>query len=360
MSLDQLHNLQSFDSQIYKLTTNVKAGGCAAKISASQLREIVRHIPEQSCVQLLTDIGSFEDAAVYKLSDEIALVQTIDFFPPMLDDPYLYGRIAAANALSDIYAMGATPILALNVFCFPVCSFPLSVAAQIIEGGAAACLEAGVALAGGHTIAGVEPLYGLSVTGVVHPSHILTNGGARAQDVLVLTKPIGTGVGLSALKGGVLSNQATAELCRSMTHLNAKALKIAQDFDIHGATDVTGFGLIGHLHEMARAAQLKFQLNAQCVPLLAQVKELAAQGIVPAGAYSNRASYESSVSIASSVELALGDLFFDPQTSGGLLLAVAPDDVDMLVTNLQAAGCTASKIGTFGQGQPGFVEVISE
>jgi selenide, water dikinase len=340
-----------------KLTANVKAGGCAAKISAAQLAEIVRGLPDFQKPELLTTITSFEDAAVYKISEELALVQTVDFFPPLVDDAYLFGKIAAVNALSDIYAMGATPALALSILCFPVCDYPLSVAQQIVAGGAAALLEAGAALAGGHSIQGTEPLYGLAVSGFVHPQKILTNGGAQAGDVLVLSKPIGTGSLLLAYKGGLLDEESQQILLDGLTQLNKNALGAARQFSLHAATDVTGFGLIGHVHEMSKASKLRAVIRGQHVPLLPKALECAAQGLVPAGAYANRKSYAHITHIKDGIDLALSDLLFDPQTAGGLLFALPQAQADALTAALKNCGAGGEIIGYLETGEPGQVEV---
>lgn len=343
----------------FKLTAHVKAGGCAAKISAAELAEIVSGLPEFTDPQLLTTIRSFEDAAVYKISDDTCIVQTIDFFPPVVDDAYLFGKIAAVNAISDIYAMGARPILALSVLCFPTCDFPLDVAQQIVAGGADALKAAGAALVGGHSIQAKEPIYGLAVTGIIDPQHILTNGGAKVGDALVLTKPIGSGSLLLAQKAGMLSARSEKILIDSLTLLNGKALEIALPFKPHAATDVTGFGLIGHLHEMAKGANLKCILHASNVPLFPDATSFAEQGLVSGGAYANRNSYSAICNIDDAIDLAVADLFFDPQTSGGLLFAVEATKAEKLAQSLRDAGLTGAIIGEFVEGTAGQVEVLS-
>jgi selenide,water dikinase len=340
-----------------KLTARVKSAGCAAKIGAAELKAILATLPKATCPDLISGIDNFEDAAVYKISEDLAVVQTVDFFPPMIDDPYLFGRIAATNALSDIYAMGARPIFALNILCFPTCDFPLEVAGEILKGSASQVAEAGATLAGGHSIESAEVIYGLAVTGLVAPGSVLTNSGAQAGDRLVLTKPIGTGVALLGYKGGLLSNSASAILFANLTSLNRDSLSAARGFPIHAATDVTGFGLIGHLHEMAKGAGLSFSLNAGQVPLLPEVVKLASEGFLPAGAYGNRRSFEAFTTLVNEVELAVLDLLFDPQTSGGLLLALAPEHCDSLLRNLSNQGIKANCLGHFTAGQPGLIEV---
>lgn len=353
---------QNSENNICNLTDRVKATGCAAKISASQLSAIVRTLPQFASPQLLTSIETFEDAAVYKLSEELALVQTIDFFPPVVDDPYTFGCVAAANALSDIYAMGATPTLALNVLGFPICDFPLTVAQRIMEGGAHVVQQAGALLVGGHSIQSTDLIYGLAVSGFVHPDRILINAGARAGDQIILCKAIGTGVALLGLKGDVLSQPARTELLASLTQLNAEASKIALAHDTHACTDVTGFGLVGHLHEMAKGSGLQASIQASRIPLLPQVRELAAEGFVPAGAYANRNSYSEIVCVDETVDLSVSDLLFDPQTSGGLMLALPASAVDSALKALVQAGYAAAHIGEFqkdsrGNNIKGLVEV---
>lgn len=359
-----------FEPDTHKLTANVKAGGCAAKISSAELHEILKSVSgndiRQTCPKLMTGIDNFEDAAVYKLSEQFAIIQTVDFFPPVVDDPYLFGVIAATNALSDIYAMGGRPILALNVLCFPTCDFPLDVVAQILKGGADQVARAGAVIAGGHSIQSPEPVYGLAVTGLVHPAHVLTNSGAKSGDKIVLCKPIGTGVALLGMKGKELSKDAEDALINSLTTLNKQSLEIAlqsaqpvSNSDIHAATDITGFGLIGHIHEMSKGSGLAARLEVRQVPLLPKTLELAEQGFVPAGAYANRNSFEQFVSYIKEVDLALTDLFFDPQTAGGLLFSVEPKAAESLVSRLNSNGIKGAVIGEFFEGTVGQVELVA-
>ncbi len=345
-------------AQNKKLTANIKAYGCAAKLSALELAQIVDSLPKFGSENLLCGTKNFEDAAVYKFSEDLAIVYTIDFFPPLIDDPFLYGRIAAVNALSDVYAMGGAPLLALNVFCFPTCDYPLSLAKEIIAGGASAISEAKCLLVGGHSIQASEPIYGLAVVGTVSPKRILTNDGARAGDSIVLCKPLGTGVALLSLKGEQLSEEAKNILIGSLTKLNGPCLDIALKYDIHAATDITGFGFIGHLHEMSKASELKAIVNTSNLPLLPEVLQCAEQGLVPAAAYANRKTYSSICQISSSLDLAVSDILFDPQTSGGLLFALANSEADALIADLHKADWTAAKVGEFQQGESGLIEVF--
>lgn len=348
------------DSNTRKLTAGVKAGGCAAKISASELAEILSGIQTIKCEALITSTENFEDAAVYKLTEDLAIIQTVDFFPPLVDDPYLYGQIAATNAISDIYAMGGTPILALNVLCFPTCDYPLDVVREILRGGAQQAEKAGVIIAGGHSIQSHEPLYGLAVTGTVEPSRVLTNCGAQLGNSLVLCKPVGTGVGLLGMKAGLLSDQALRALTGSMTTLSKTALECALKYTITAATDITGFGLLGHLHEMAKGSKLAIQLKADAVPLLPEVLELAASGFVPGGAYANRKSFEQFTTYINDVDLALCDLLYDPQTSGGMLFALKESEVSDALSDLKNSGVEAACIGCFIDGRSGAIEVVCD
>lgn len=340
-----------------KLTANVKAGGCAAKLSSHELAEIVFGIPKLDCPQLLSGIDNFEDASVYKISDDLAVIQSVDFFPPLVDDPFLFGKIAAVNALSDIYAMGGKPVMALNILSFPSCDLPLAAAKEILKGGAEIISQSGAVLAGGHSIQGKEALYGLSVTGLVHPEKILTNSKACLHDQIILCKPIGTGVGLLALKGGVLSNQTRNVLVENLIQLNDQVLNIAHKYKVNAATDITGFGLIGHLHEMASASKLKARLFPKAVPVLPEVAHFVEQGFVPGAAYANRTSYEKFVHGMYNDPFI--DLLFDPQTAGGLMFSMEKDQAATLVSDLKAANLVAQVIGEFVSGKAGLVELVN-
>ena len=345
-------------AQSKKLSANIKAQGCAAKLSPLELAQIVKSLPQFHSENLLCGTKNFEDAAVYKFSDDLAIVSTIDFFPPLMDDAYLYGRVAAVNALSDVYAMGGTPLLALNVFCFPTCDYPLSLAEEIIAGGASAIKEAGCLLVGGHSIQAPEPIYGLAVTGVVSPQRILTNDGAKAGDAAVLCKALGTGVGLLSHKGEQLSKDAYTELIASLSRLNGPCLQTALKYNLHAATDITGFGFIGHLHEMSKGSGLMVKVNSKDLPLLPEVLQCAELGLVPAAAYANRNSYESICSFSDSVQLGLTDLMYDPQTSGGLLFSLPAAEAESLCQELQKENWPARIVGEFVEGKAGFLEII--
>ncbi len=359
LSTSLLFMSDSSHSGYVKLTDSTKAGGCAAKISSAELEEILRALPTLHSPRLLYGMDNFEDAAVYRITDDVAIIQTIDFFPPVVDDPYLFGRIAAVNALSDVYAMGGKPIIALNVLCFPTCDYPTEVVREILRGGADAVVEAGASMAGGHSIQASVPIYGLSVTGIVHPDRVLTNSGACEGDAIVISKPIGTGIALLGLKGQQLTASSQKQLLDNLTTLNNRSLEAALNYTVHAATDVTGFGLIGHLHEMAHASRLTATLWADCVPLLGQTAELAELGLVPAGAYANRHAYAEHIHYIdkNAEDDPLCDLLFDPQTAGGLLFALEPAAAQALVRQLKDIGLNAALIGQFKSGKAGLVEI---
>jgi selenide,water dikinase len=341
------------------LTSSVKVGGCAAKLGAAELRDILQGLPKLPCPELVAGIDNFEDAAVYKISDEVAVVQTVDFFPPLVDDPTLFGKIAATNALSDIYAMGAKPVFALNVLGFPTCDFPLTIASAILCGAAEQVAKAGAVIAGGHTIQTSELFYGLAVTGLVNPNRLLTNSGATDGDKIVITKPIGTGIALQGYRAGVLASESSQLLLDNLTELNDKICPALKNIRLKAATDVTGFGLIGHLQQMAQASGLSCRLNASQVPFLPEVRQLAAQGFVPAAAYGNRNSFQKFVRIDNEIDLSVQDILFDPQTAGGLLLAIPPAHLDRSLEQLGKIAMSAACIGTFYRGtEIGQIEVV--
>lgn len=287
-----------------------------------------------------------DDAGVYKVSEDLALIQTVDFFTPVVDDPYGFGQIAAANALSDVYAMGGTPKTAMNLVAFPVKEMDLSVLRQIIQGGIDKLSEAGVVLIGGHSIEDRELKYGLSVTGFVHPSKVLTQKNLRPGDRLVLTKPIGTGIVNTAIKAGMASADLTDRVTRLMATLNRDAAAILPDFNVGACTDVTGFGLLGHLAEMTCGSGLGVRVFSEKVPVIPEALEFAAMGLIPAGAYKNREFRESMIDFAATVPRSRQDVLVDPQTSGGLLIGVGGDQATELVEALKDGGVAeAAQIG---------------
>lgn len=268
---------------------------------------------------LLVGIDTSDDGAVYKLSDDIALIQTLDFFTPVVDDPYTFGQIAAANSLSDVYAMGGIPKVALNIVCFPNC-LDRSILGEILRGGADKVLESGAVVIGGHSVQDDEPKYGLSVSGVVHPEKILKNCGSKKDDVLIITKPLGVGIINTANKGEMASKEAMDEAVKWMKMLNKYAGEIIIKYDITACTDITGFGLMGHLNEMAEGSNVTFEIFKDSIPYIKEAKEYANMGLVPAGAYQNKA-YIKDIYKLEEVESYLEDILFDPQTSGGLVVS---------------------------------------
>jgi selenide, water dikinase len=295
---------------------------------------------------VLVGLDRADDAGVYKVSGDLALIQTVDFFTPVVDDPYWFGQIAAANALSDVYAMGGTPKTAMNLVAFPVGKMDLAVLRKILRGGIDKLSEAGVVLIGGHSIEDRELKYGLSVTGFVHPSRVLTKKHLRPGDRLVLTKPLGTGIVNTAIKAGMASVDLTDRVTRLMAELNRNAARIASDFNIEACTDVTGFGLLGHLAEMTCGSGLGVRVFSGQVPVIPEALEFAAMGLIPAGAYKNREFRESMIDFASTVPRSRQDVLFDPQTSGGLLIGVGGDRAAGLVGALKDGGIAeATQIG---------------
>ena len=287
-----------------------------------------------------------DDAAVYQITEEIAMIQTVDFFTPVVDDPYTFGQIAAANSLSDVYAMGGEPKIALNIAAFPNC-LDIEILGEILRGGAEKVKEAGAVLVGGHTIQDNEPKYGLCVSGFVHPKKVWKNYGCRPGDVLILTKPIGSGVVNTAVKAQMASEEAARDAVRVMSSLNKNAKEVFERYEISACTDVTGFGLLGHCAEMASASEVTLELYPKQISLIKEAKSYASMGLVPAGAYRNREHTEAMVD-AGTTEEALLDLMYDPQTSGGLLASVPPQDADVIVAELRARNpeTEASVIGT--------------
>jgi len=280
---------------------------------------------------------SLDDAGVYKLGDDLAIIQTIDFFTPIVDDPYDFGQIAVANALSDVYAMGGKPLTAMNVACFPIKKLDISVLKDILKGGIDKMKEAGVTLVGGHSIDDAELKYGLSVTGTVHPEHLVTNSGAKMGDKLILTKPLGTGIISTALKAGKASKETIAKVTKYMTALNKQASELMQEVGAHACTDITGFGFLGHACQLAQSSQVGIKVNSGSVPLFPEAEEFAKAGLYPGGLHRNREFYGKMVEF-SNVPDYIQDILFDPQTSGGLLISLAPEEADLLLGRLKKAG----------------------
>lgn len=307
--------------------------------------------------RLLVSGDTMDDAGVYQLTDDLALVQTVDFFTPMVDDPYLFGQIAAANALSDVYAMGGKPLTAMNIAAFPVKTMDLGIFREILQGGAAKLKEAQTLLVGGHTIEDQEPKYGLSVTGIVHPQKILTNRGGKPGDSLILTKPLGTGIISTAIKGEMADQQSIDEAVKSMTTLNNKAAEVITHIGVHACTDVTGFGLLGHLYEML-TPDIGFEIIWPQVPLLTGVKDYTAWGLVPQGARRNLKYLQDVVQREEGISDIAMDILTDPQTSGGLLVAVAASKEQQLLTALHAQGMVSAQVVGYVTGKhPGKILV---
>lgn len=338
--------------QPIKLTSFSHGGGCGCKIAPGVLSEILSKsagfpVPKE----LMVGIETADDAAVYKLNDEQALIATTDFFMPIVDDPFDFGRIAATNAISDVYAMGGTPIMALALVGMPVNKLPLETIGQIIRGGESVCADAGIPIAGGHTIDSVEPIYGLVVMGLVHPSKIKRNADARSGDVLVLGKPLGVGVLSAALKKDALGEEGYAAMIANTTKLNKPGRLLAEMPGVHALTDVTGFGLLGHLLELARGAGLSATLEMDKVPLLPGVLQLAQDGFFTGASGRNWDAYGKDVDLGAAVTPAQRALLTDPQTSGGLLVSCDPASVDEVLALFAREGFEhAAVIGRMGEG----------
>ncbi|MRW88068.1 selenide, water dikinase SelD [Pseudoduganella sp. FT26W] len=336
-----------------KLTSFSHGGGCGCKIAPGVLSEILKNsngfpVPKE----LLVGIETADDAAVYKLNDEQALIATTDFFMPIVDDPFDFGRIAATNAISDVYAMGGTPIMALALVGMPINKLPVETIGQIIKGGESICAEAGIPIAGGHTIDSVEPIYGLVVMGLIHPSKVKRNADAKAGDVLILGKPLGVGVLSAALKKGALNDEGYQAMIANTTKLNKPGKALSELAGVHALTDVTGFGLLGHLLELARGAKLEAHLDMQRIPLLPGVEQLAGDGYFTGASGRNWEAYGKDVKLAESITPAQHSLLTDPQTSGGLLVSCDAASVDEVLALFQREGFgEAAVIGRMTAGE---------
>lgn len=326
-----------------RLTELSKTSGWAAKIGPGALSEILSKLPKMKDENLLVGIDTSDDAAVYKLNEELATIQTLDFFTPIVDDPYTFGQIAAANSLSDVYAMGGKPIVALNIVCFPNC-LDMNILGEILRGGADKVLESGAVIVGGHTVQDDEPKYGLSVTGIVNPSKILKNYGAETGDILILTKPLGLGIINTAIKANIASKEAYEKAVEVMAYLNKYAGEIITDYNITSCTDITGFSLIGHAYEMAEPSKKTFRIFKDAIPVIKEAKEYANMGLVPAGCYANKA-YLQGKYLLNNVESFMEDILFDPQTSGGLLISCKEDEYIEILTRLEKLKVESAVIG---------------
>ena len=316
-----------------RLTQLSKAAGCAAKIGPDMLSEVLGKLPKFQDEKLLVGFETSDDAAVYQVTEDIALIQTLDFFPPVVDDPYTFGQIAAANALSDVYAMGGVPKIALNIVVFPNC-LDMSILERILAGGADKVKEAGAILVGGHSVQDDVPKYGLCVSGFVHPKKIYKNFGCKPGDVLILTKQIGSGIINTAVKAELASDSSTREVISVMSTLNKYAKEVLEDYPVHACTDITGFGFLGHCAEMAEASQVSFDLNVRDIAFMNEAVSYAQMGLVPVGAYRNRSFVQSKVE-AKGIEECYTDLLYDPQTSGGLLFSIEPRYAEAVVEALE-------------------------
>ena len=305
---------------------------------------------------LIVGLKNADDAGVYRITKDLAIIQTLDFFTPVVDDPYMFGQIAAANALSDVYAMGGVPKTAMNIVCFPSKQMDLSILRRILEGGLVKMKEADVVLVGGHSVDDNELKYGLSVTGFIHPDRILVNKNLMPGDSLILTKPLGTGIINTAIKGGVASVETIESVTALMAELNRTAAEVINNYPVHACTDITGFGLIGHLAEMVTGSECGIEIISDELPIIPEAMEFAAMGLVPAGTYRNREFREPMTDIAPSVERAVQDILFDPQTSGGLLICVESSQADSLLFELKKKGMnSAAIIGSVAPGPGGII-----
>lgn len=329
-----------------KLTSLSSKGGCGCKIGPAVLGQVIRDLPQAPAnPNLLVGLDTSDDAGVYKLNDELALVQTVDFFTPIVDDPYSFGQIAAANAISDIYAMGGTPLTALNIVAFPITTLDKKILSEIMRGAADKALEAGVTIVGGHSIDDKEPKFGMAVTGLVHPERVRANAGAKVGDRLILTKPIGVGIMTTSIKNDRLTPEEISRVTGVMATLNKKAAEIMAAYDVHACTDVTGFGLLGHAMEMAKGSGVVLTIDNKQVPVLPRTRELAELGSVPGGTKNNFAHVQNDVEFPASLDQIGQWILCDAVTSGGLLIAVEPTQADALLSELVAAGVEAALIG---------------
>ena len=317
-----------------KLTKLASCAGCGAKVGAGTLVHMLEGFKTHTDPRLIVGYDKSDDASVYVIDDNTALVQTTDFFPPIVDDPFLYGQIAAANALSDVYAMGGEPKLALNIMCLSE-SMGKETVQEILRGGYDKAYEAGAIITGGHTIQGAEPIYGLAVSGFVHPKKVLTNSGARPGDKLILTKPLGIGILTTSAKADMVDREVLDRIYNQMATLNKAARDIMVKYHVHSCTDVTGFALMGHSFEMAQGSGCTIHIQSQNVPFHSEAYELAEMGFIPAGAYRNREYAEAGVKNISNVSRALQDIFYDPQTSGGRMIALDAKEAEQCLDEMR-------------------------
>jgi selenide,water dikinase len=322
----------------------VEYGGCSAKISPKQLEEILKYLPLPDDPDILVDIDTQDDAGVYRVNDDLALVLTTDFFPPICSDPYEFGQIAAANSISDVYAMGGDPVLALNIMMFPAAKLPMETYADIIKGGYDKANEAGVRIIGGHTIDDFPPKYGLAVVGYINPAKIITNSGARPGDKLILTKPVGTGIIMAAQRLEMAGEADILEAKRLMKLLNRSGAEIMKKYNIRGATDITGFGLAGHALRMAMASKVSITLNMEKIPLIGSTYHLIDDGCIPGASFRNLEFVDEHLFSLPGLDYNLKMIAFDAQTSGGLLMSVHADKTEAVLDSLHTAGLESACI----------------
>ncbi len=322
----------------FDLLTTVEYGGCSSKLNAEQLSRALQGLPQISHPDLLVDISTHDDAGVYRLSDELAIIQTTDFFPPICSDPYEFGEIAAANSLSDVFAMGGKALTALNLVMFPQDRIPLEALKEILAGGIEKVREAGAVIAGGHTIDDYPPKYGLAVTGAVHPRRIITNAGVRPGDCMILAKPLGTGIIVAGKRIGEANDRDYRGALDSMKQLNRAGAEIMQTYAIQSATDITGFGLLGHALKMARGSSVTIEIQAAAVPLLSGAYDLADLGCIPGAAFRNQEFVEQDCRFSSRIDYQRKMLMLDAQTSGGLFMAAPPLKAAEIVDKLHEEG----------------------
>ncbi len=337
-----------------KLTKLAKCAGCGAKVGAGTLVHMLEGFRTHHDPRLIVGYDKSDDASVYVLDENTALIQTTDFFPPIVDEPYLYGRIAATNALSDVYAMGGEPKLALNILCLAE-HMDQGTVQEILRGGYDAAYEAGAIITGGHTIHGAEPIYGLAVSGFVHPKKVLTNSNAKPGDVLILTKPLGVGILTTSAKADMVESEVMERIYRQMATLNKTARDIMVKYPVHSCTDVTGFALLGHSFEMAQGSGCTIHIQTEQVPYHEEAYELACMGFIPAGAYRNREYAESSVKVCGDISRAMQDILYDPQTSGGLLIAIPEESSKACLEELQAVIPQAAIVGYVTEKQDAWI-----
>ena len=322
----------------------VENSGCSAKIPPKELEEILKYLPLPEDPNILVNIDTHDDAGVYRVNDGLALVFTTDFFPPVCSDPYEFGQIAAANSISDVYAMGGDPVIALNIMMFPAGRLPLEAYAEILRGGSDIASEAGLRIIGGHTIDDLTPKYGLAVVGYVHPERIITNAGARPGDSLILSKPVGTGIILAGQRLGLAAEHDVSEAKKYMKFLNRSGAEVMKKYNIRGATDITGYGLAGHALKMAKAGNVSIELNMRKVPLIANTYLIIDEGCIPGASFRNLEYVENDSHFADDLDYNLKMIACDAQTSGGLLMSVPQKKVEAVLAGLHATGLTESEI----------------